>query len=169
MCCCDQIPLPLHQPTILIFSPHGSPLQYPFTIVTPLLKHITIVVIEVTIMILLSSFRVATCFKLIVVSLYYCTSEVLDFFMHILKSKVFMFGGCNELCLKVVGERRWVTASYSLDVDHLMFTIIIKLELNKFGAPKSKLQSVFCFLFFESLLVHLFLISYFQVPPCLLL
>jgi hypothetical protein len=59
-----------------------------------------------------------------------------------------MFGGCNELCLKVVGEKRWVMAICSMDVDHLMFTIIIKLELSKFRAPKSKFQSVFCFSLF---------------------
>ncbi len=57
-----------------------------------------------------------------------------------------MFGGYNELCLKVVGEKRWVMEICSMDVDHLMFTIIIKLELSEFRAPNFKVFFVFSFL-----------------------
>ncbi len=88
--------------------------------------------------------------------------------MHTLKSNVFIFGGCNELCLKVVKERTWATTSSSMDMDHSMFTIIIKLESNKLKVLESKFQGVFCFLFLVCLFIHHFfhfMFRRFTMPP----
>jgi hypothetical protein len=68
----------------------------------------TIVATEVTIMIFLSSFWVATCCKLVVASLYCCTSEVLDFFMHIWNPKY----SCLEKPIK-----------YITLIDHIGYTL----------------------------------------------
>ncbi len=64
----------------------------------------------------------------------------------------------NELCLKVVRERMWAVTSSSMDVDHSMFTIIIKFKLTKLKVLESKLQGFFVFFvfFLLCLFVHLF-------------
>jgi hypothetical protein len=61
-----------------------------------------------------------------------------------------MFGCCDELCLKVMGEKRWAMASCSIDMDHSMFIVIIKLESSKLKALGSKLQGVFFFSFLNA-------------------
>jgi hypothetical protein len=114
-------------------------------------------------MILLSSFRVATCFKLVVASFYCCTSKVLDFFMHILKSKVFKFGVMFKDCgRKEVGYSKLFNGRGLLNVHYNNQVGVEQIQ-------SSKVQTSKCFLFFvfQMFVCSSFLISCFQVPPCL--
>lgn len=120
-------------------------------------------------MILLSFFELQLASSLLQLIFIVVHNKNLDFLMHTLISNVFMFGGCDELCLKVVKERTWATTSSSMDMDHSMFTIIIKLESNKLKVLESNLHGFFFFFFLCAYSFIIFSISCFQDSPYLLL